>query len=494
MFQKIIYFLFVGLFLFSCKNKNSETNHADEIQGLSYTIFTDKAELFVEFKPLIVGDSIKFGAHVTNLNDYKPLGEGTVTVSIAGASGQANVSKTKGIFNPKLKPEKAGKFQLVFEVNSPNLTDKFVIDSITIYPDLETAKKQLADFKPVVGSIRFLKEQAWKIDFGVKKTQRQIFSEVIKTSGQILPAQGDEITIAATSNGIVMFNSTKIIPGQQVNQGLHLFTISGSNLTDGNPDVKFADAKALYEKAKNDFDRAQTLAKDKIVPEKELQEIEYKYKQAKVNYETLLKNYSSGGKLLNSPISGYIKNVYIKEGQYVEIGQPIATISQNRKLIIRADVAQNHWNSLSMIKTANFKTAYDNHVYSLDSLNGKFISYGKSSDNSAFYAPVFFEFDNKGSIISGSFIEVFLISKPLDNTIVVPVTALIEEQGNYYVYVEITGESFEKREVKTGISNGFEIQVISGIKPNEYVVVTGAYQVKLASMSGALPAGHGHEH
>ena len=52
---------------------------------------------------------------------------------------------------------------------------------------------------------------------------------------------------------------------------------------------------------------------------------------------------------------------------------------------------------------------------------------------------------------------------------------------------------FEKRNLELGISDGIHIQVISGIKENERVVSTGAYQIKLATISGKMPE-HGHEH
>ncbi|MGL4326473.1 MAG: efflux RND transporter periplasmic adaptor subunit, partial [Tannerellaceae bacterium] len=40
--------------------------------------------------------------------------------------------------------------------------------------------------------------------------------------------------------------------------------------------------------------------------------------------------------------------------------------------------------------------------------------------------------------------------------------------------------------------NGSEVQILSGLKPGEVVVTKGAMQVKLASMSSAIPHGHSH--
>ena len=65
--------------------------------------------------------------------------------------------------------------------------------------------------------------------------------------------------------------------------------------------------------------------------------------------------------------------------------------------------------------------------------------------------------------------------------------------GNYYVYKQLDEEGYQKQEVKTGANNGKEIQILKGLTPGDKVVTKGAYQIKMASASGAIP-GHTHEH
>jgi multidrug efflux pump subunit AcrA (membrane-fusion protein) len=76
---------------------------------------------------------------------------------------------------------------------------------------------------------------------------------------------------------------------------------------------------------------------------------------------------------------------------------------------------------------------------------------------------------------------------------VIPVSALLEEQGVFFAYVQTEGESFQKRELKLGASDGEWVHILSGITEGERVVTTGAYQIKLSTASGTMPA-HGHEH
>ncbi len=79
--------------------------------------------------------------------------------------------------------------------------------------------------------------------------KRQPFSEVIKTSGQILSAPGDEMMVTAKADGIVVFTGNKSIIGSQVNAGASLFKITGGDISTGNLDANFKEAQANYENA-----------------------------------------------------------------------------------------------------------------------------------------------------------------------------------------------------------------------------------------------------
>ena len=132
-------------------------------------------------------------------------------------------------------------------------------------------------------------------------------------------------------------------------------------------------------------------------------------------------------------------------------------------------------------------------VYTLKELGGRMLSYGKASGENGYYVPVTFEFDNKGDVIPGSFVEVFLLSSPMENVLSLPHSALTEEQGSFFVYLQLDEEGYKKQLVTLGADNGESVQILSGIKAGDRVVTQGAYQVKLASATNAIPA-HSHEH
>lgn len=317
-----------------------------------------------------------------------------------------------------------------------------------------------------------------------------IFHQVIKTSGQVMAAQGDESVAVATVAGVVSFRG-KVIEGMSVGQGTPLVMLSSKNMADGDPVQR---ARIAYEVSKKEYERMKSLVGNKIVSEKDFAQAEQAYQNARISYEAVAKNSTANGQAVTSPISGYVKSLLVKEGDYVQVGQPLVSITQNRKLFLRADVSEKYYPYLRTIGSANFCTPYNNKVYTLKDLNGRLLSYGKASGgDGGYFVPVTFEFDNKGDIIPGSFVEIFLLSSPLENVISLPHTALTEEQGSFFIYLQLDDEGYKKQLVSLGADNGESVQILSGVKAGDRVVTQGAYQVKLASATNAIPA-HSHEH
>ena len=337
--------------------------------------------------------------------------------------------------------------------------------------------------------IVFSKEQAAFAGLKIDTVKPAAFRNVIRTSGEIRAAQGDEATIVATANGVVSFPRQTMTVGAPVAAGATVVTISAKNLADGDPAAK---AKIAYETALKEYERAKGLVADQIISAKEFEQVRLRYENARTTYEAQAADMTASGVRVTSPIGGYITSRLVGQGDYVTVGQPVATVSQNRRLQLRADVPPSRFGELKTVAGANFVTPYDNKAYELAALGGRLLSVGKSSDKTSFYIPVTFEFDNTGEVVPGSFVEVFLLGAPQQDVISVPVTALTEEQGVYFVYVQVDDDGYLKREVKPGQSDGERVRILSGLSDGERVVSKGAYQVKLAATSSIVPEGHTH--
>jgi membrane fusion protein, heavy metal efflux system len=496
--KSLLAFLFLAMMVSSCKNgSGDETGGEQELSSLSYTLYTDSTELFVEFKPLVVGETSRFAAHLTRLGEnFTPYTEGRVTVSLLqGAKGLKNSVDTPsspGIFRLALKPVRPGVGRLVFDIETRGIKDQIIIDSIEVYPDLRSALAAQPD-EVASGDISYLKEQAWKVEFANAPVVRTTMYDVVKAPGQIVSAPGDEVTVAARSNGIVKFSTANAILGAPVRAAQTLFTVSGGEIPFENVAAAKQAANAELASARAEYNRASALIKDKLITRAEFQSAKLRYENAQIAVNNLNRNYSTAGKGLRSPINGFIKSILVSEGQYVAAGQPLATITRNQRLLLRADISLKDADRASSISEANFTIIQNKLTYNTSNLNGRLVSVAKTTGGNSPYVPVHFEIDSRPGLLPGSFAEVFLKTVPLYNVIVVPATALVEEQGIFYVYVQTAGESFQKREIKVGANDGMNVQINSGVAEGERVVTKGAYQIKLSQASGTLPA-HGHEH
>ncbi len=338
--------------------------------------------------------------------------------------------------------------------------------------------------------ITFSKQQAEAAGLKIETIEKGPFSGVIKTAGHIQVPQSSEAVVVATSAGVLYYTAPSIVEGMAVTTNKALANITAKKLQDGDPLFK---AKLAYETALGEYERAQRLAAEKIVSAKEFEQIRLRYETAKATYEGQAQGMTEKGASLMSPITGYVKQLLVNNGSYVEVGQPVAIVTQTQRLQLRAEVSERDYAQLPKISAANFRLAYSDKLYTTTELNGNLITYGKAAaEVASHYIPVTFELDNVGDIIPGSYAEVYLLTTPEEGIVSVPTNALTEEQGLYYVYVQVCAEEFMKQEVYPGRRNGKRVEILHGLHGGERVVTHGAYHVKLASMSTAIPHGHSH--
>ena len=343
-------------------------------------------------------------------------------------------------------------------------------------------------------AITFSVEQQNKINFEVVEVVTEPLYQIIRTSAQVVPAQEGEKILTATTSGIVNFENKDIVKGLDVKSGQILFSIDNGSMADDNLSTRRQEIEAEYQKAKSNYERKQALAEDKIISESELVDAETEYLIAKKHYENMNQNFPQGKTLHRASITGSINEILVPNNSYVEAGQHIMTLAQNDRLYVRADLQSKYYPVLKDIKTANIKTFNDGQVYTLEDLSGRLLSYGKTTDISNPLIPVTFEIKNNGILIPGSFVEMFITAESNKMGVMLPNSAIVEEMGIYCVFVQTCTDSFEKRIITKGVTDGHNTQIISGVKAGERVVSKGAINVKLAQGSAALDPHAGHVH
>ncbi len=317
------------------------------------------------------------------------------------------------------------------------------------------------------------------------------FTRVIRTSGEILTAVGAEQVIVAKSSGIVSFVKSVAVEGAAVNSKQKLASISSRNLSKGD---QYVQIKAEYEAAEKAYNRDKKLKEDNIVSAKDYERSRVAYLAAKSRYDAISGSNEKSGVTVVSPISGYLKSRLVTEGDFVEEGTPIAVVTQTRRLQLRAEVPEKYYAELRNVKSANFTTTYDDKLYKLAEMNGRLLSYGRNSADGAFYVPVTFEFDNCGDVLPGAFVEIYLLADSRHHVITLPLEAISEQQGVKFVYIKLDEECYQKQEVKTGLSDGERIEILSGLEEGQEVVTRGVTQVRLAASASVVPEGHSHSH
>lgn len=330
-------------------------------------------------------------------------------------------------------------------------------------------------------------------DHTIMKVEKQKFRFMHKTSGQIITDKKDEIIITATGNGIVRFINHSLLPGVEISSGQHLFGIFGENLTEGNTSINYINVQAEFETAKSNYSRAKKLIGDKLITSEHFLSVKKEFIKAEALYNVYKQNLNTGGSVVSAPYDCYIKDIYVAEGQKVEPGDKLASVIIENRLILKADVAPSDLDILKLVEEASFITSYSTKIYSTGEMNGSKISFGKSTGKNSFYIPVYFRIDYDPELIPGTFAEVWLLGPETNELITIPNSAIMEEYGKYYLFIEKVSGEFEKRYIIPGRSDGEVTEILKGLHAGEDIVATGAYQVKMSMMT-SIPNTHDHNH
>src|SRR6188508_174812 len=153
-----------------CRKQAAAPEH--ETPTLDVTSWTDKTELFMEYPPLVTGQSARFAVHLTTLHDFKALNAGKPSVTFTPeAGGAATVfagtpALRPGAFRVEGVPPAAGRYKWALTVDAPGLNDRHDLGVVTVFADENTALAD-AEKQPAsdAAAIAYLKEQQWTNEF-----------------------------------------------------------------------------------------------------------------------------------------------------------------------------------------------------------------------------------------------------------------------------------------------------------------------------------------
>jgi membrane fusion protein, heavy metal efflux system len=485
----------------------------DELPGQSVTVWADLVELFMEYKPLIVGHETAFAAHVTEMPTFKAVtaGKATLTIKLADGTtlaGTADAPSNPGIFRPKVTPTKPGACTMTMSVESAQVTHSFEVGPCQVFADEASARKALPSEPEPPGRIAFLKEQQWKTDFATVAVAERDLQDGVRASAEIRPVAGREARLGAPSAGRVSLTEPVVLLGMPVTKGQVLASISPrvGGLGDRSTmaaDVAAADAELAA--ARSALTRAERLVADQAAPAKTVDEARTRVQIAEARVSGTkgrLAQFDAGASggggarvfQVRSPIDGTLVSVDVGSGESVEEGQSLFRVVDMQKVWLVANVFEPDLLKVEGAHGGWFTIEGYPQAFTIDDSNGKLVTIGRVIDPKTRTAPVIFEVDNTGGHLRiGNFAKAVIATGAPKKAVAVPESAIVDDAGKTVLYVMVEGESFERRPVRLGIRSNGWAEVIEGVAAGEHVVAKGAYEIKLQSSAGSVPA-HGHVH
>ncbi|MEZ4698365.1 MAG: efflux RND transporter periplasmic adaptor subunit [Rhodothermales bacterium] len=477
-----------------CGNDTDPATAADDHEeegGGAVTIWTDQSELFFEYPAMVAGrQSGAWAVHLTRLDDFSPITDGTLTLTFRAADGTAHETIVEaptrpGIYGPRPTVEQAGLYHVAMTIAGSQLNDSYDIGTVPVYAAVEEIEPSPEE---AGGGISFLKEQQWPIEFAVVRVEERDIARTLDVTGEIVPAAGRVADVASPVSGLALVKSNlnALAPGQRVREGQTLVTLSPTV-----QDNSFAEARANVERLTREVRRAERLYAAEAIPERRLTETKHDLDVARSAFTALGGTVAEGYDFpITAPIAGVIQERGFNPGARVEAGQILYNIVDPGVVWLRLRIPSLHAAEVNGARASSFTVEGSDRRYRARNL----VSIGSVIDPLNRTLPVTMAVDNPdGSLKIGMLALAQLELGGNVNGLAVPNAAIMNEDGAAVAYVQVGGESFERRQLVVGPSDGAFTIVEKGLSAGEHVVIEGGYQVYLATLSTS-DIGEGHTH
>lgn len=230
-------------------------------------------------------------------------------------------------------------------------------------------------------------------------------------------------------------------------------------------------AEANYSQFEKDVERLTRLSEENAVTKRDLEQANIGLKKAKADLITAKKALSNTS--IKAPISGYINNDFITEGQLLGGGSPVCEIVNNNRLKLNIKVPEN---AVYKIKVGQ-AVVVSLSVFPDKKFTGKISAIAEKADAVLkFNVEITLDNDMKSHLKSGLYAEVEL---PVTNEekLIINKIAIIESMERPVVYVASNGKAV-RRTLIIGQSNNEQVEVLNGLSDGEQVIVSGQLNLK----------------
>jgi len=283
-------------------------------------------------------------------------------------------------------------------------------------------------------------------------------SDKINLPAQVEPYE--DVLIKAEVPGQVV--KVFVEEGQAIETGQTLV-----QLDDRDYRTRLARIEANYQLAKLDYNRTAALAKMKATSISKLDSIQAQLKdlEAQVSEAQLALSRTR----IISPLCCLLNEINAKQGNFVAVGDPVARILQLDQVKVTVGIPESDVAAIFDLDKA------DVIIEALEGLQvtGHKIFLSRQPRNLARLYDLELRVPNPdGRILPGMFARVELVKQVFNQALAIPLYAVITQGDDRFVYIEKESRA-KKRNIKLGALVGWQVQVTSGLKAGERVIVVG---------------------
>jgi len=174
-----------------------------------------------------------------------------------------------------------------------------------------------------------------------------------------------------------------------------------------------------------------------------------------------------------SPFSGVVIEKMVQQGQYVSAGEVLFNIADLSSIWVELEIYENESPYVHVGQQVEIRS----QSLSQSSFTGRISFIYPFLDPKTRTLKARVEIANPDIKLKPDMFVNTIIKQPLDSSIVVPVTAVMDTGKRQVVWVESAPGSFESREVRVGQRSNDKIQILSGLNPGDKVAVSGGYLI-----------------
>ena len=253
----------------------------------------------------------------------------------------------------------------------------------------------------------------------------------------------------------------------------------------------FAQARGRVEGLVVEVQRSERLFEAGAIPRRRLEDARHDLEVARAELDAMGGSTDGDYSLsLRAPITGVVAERSFLPGSRVEAGEPLFTIVDPSTAWLRVQMSAVSATDVPEGARATFTIEDSDEVFE----TSRRLSVGNVMNPETRTVPVVFEVGSaRGPFTFGQLAQASVPTGGVTNGIAIPNDAILDDNGTVVAYVQTGGETFARRVLTLGARDGSRTEILAGLDLGERVVTVGAYQVRLASLSGGdFAGGHGH--